>query len=163
MGFLVLLVANQNARRRPGRDRDAFGAIADALAATGEFDEVRFSPPPAEPIGADRGPLVVITPVEWHESPDSLFGSVLRRVTYSLTLVVRAQDPRDRFEILDRLSGVVQDALGNASLAGFCLGAMSRLGHGRYDPGSRAPDLRLVLDGEFGYAIASADGHNVSR
>jgi hypothetical protein len=139
------------------RDRDAFAAIVHALTATGEFAEVDFpSPLDATPIGADRSPLAVVVPTEWTEQTDASSGASIRRVSYSLTLVVRREDARGRFETLDRLTSIVREVLNNSTLGGGCVPAYTRLRRGVYDTTSRHPELRLVLDGGFCYAIPPA-------
>jgi hypothetical protein len=146
------------------RDRDAFASLVNALSASSEFAEVVFpSPLDSSPIGADRSPLAVVVPTQWLEQPDSSSSLMLRRVSFTLTLVVRSEDPRERFEILDRLTSIVQNAIEGSTLGGGCLAGMTHLRKGRYDPASRHPELRLSIDGGFGYTISSATGHDVAR
>ncbi|MDB5350784.1 MAG: hypothetical protein JWN86_2031 [Planctomycetota bacterium] len=146
------------------RDRDAFASLVNALSASSEFAEVAFpSPLDSSPIGADRSPLAVLVPTQWLEQPDSASSLMLRRVSFTLTLVVRCEDPRERFEILDRLTSIVQNAIEGSTLGGGCLAGMTHLRKGRYDPASRHPELRLALDGGFCYTIPSATGHASAR
>lgn len=146
------------------RDRDAFAAILQALATTGEFAEVRFPAPlDASPVPADRAPLAVVVPVEWWEAPEVSSDARIRRVHFTLTLVARADSARDRFETLDRLTSIAQNALEAAALGGFCMPGMSRLGHGIYEPHPRHPELRLTIDGQFAYLIDGPSGHSAAR
>lgn len=166
MGSFLLFIGHQTSRAGPGpcRDRDAFAAIVKALVDTAEFAEVRLQAPiDASPVGADRNPLAVVVPIEWREQPDSSSGSAIRRVSYLLSLVVRLEDPRERYEALDRLSCVAQNALGGSTLDGSCLAAMSQLRRGRYDNASRHPELRLLIEGEFGYTLPATGTRDVSR
>lgn len=164
MGFILLLLAHQNNRARYGRDRDAFAALLNALAATSEFAEVRLqSSLNFPPVGADRSPSAIIVPVAWQEQSDSAIGAVIRRVAYTVALIVRREDALERFETLDRLSAVVQNTLEGEKFGGFCLAPMSLVRRGRYDDASRYPELRLVLDGEFSYTIPSPKAHNTAR
>jgi hypothetical protein len=146
------------------RDRDAFAAILQALNATGEFAEVAF--PAAldtSPVGASRTPLAVVVPVQWAEDPDASSMAMIRRVTYNLILVARAESPRDRFETLDRLTSIAQNALEGSTLGGFCMPPLSHLRRGQFDAHSRHPELRLAIEGGFSYLIDSPNGHNVAR
>ena len=146
------------------RDRDAFAAIVKALSDSAEFAEVMFpSPPEGSLLGADRSPVAIVVPTQWIEQPDSVSSQMLRRVSFTLTLVARGEDPRERFEILDRLTSIVQNALEGSTLGGFCFAGMTHLRKGRYDPASRHPELRLSLDGGYCYAISSPTGHDVAR
>lgn len=174
MGFIVLLLSHQtwlnpalNPPRPSGyplRDRDAFAAIVDALTATSEFSQVMLDASPSlAMIGADRNPLAIVVPTEWHENADTSAGSAIRRVAYILTLAVRIDNPRERYEALERLSGIAMNTLSGSSHGGFCLAALSRLGRGRYDSASRHPELRVEIDGEFSYAIPTPSAREASR
>ena len=146
------------------RDRDAFAAILQSLKSTGEFADIAFPLPlDASPIGADRAPLAVVVPVEWVQSPDASSNAMLRRVSYTLIIVARAEEPRDRFETLDRLTSIAQNALEASTLGGFCIPMMSHLRIGKFDASSRHPELRLAVTGEFAYMIDSANGHSTTR
>lgn len=146
------------------RDRDAFAAILQALKSTGEFAEVAFPADlDASPVGANRTPLAVVVPIEWAEDPDTSSMASIRRVTYNLILVARAESPRDRFETLDRLTSIAQNAIERSTLGGFCMPPMSHLQRGVFDPKSRHPELRLTIEGAFGYLIDSPNGHSAAR
>ncbi len=148
----------------PGyRDRDAFNAIVAALQATGVFADVLF-PAPIDNIlvGADRSPLAVVVPTQWQETPDTTAGSLVRKVSFTITLVVRAEDPMDRFEALDLASSYASNAIDGSTLGGGCLPALTLLSKGVYDPTPRHPELRLAMDGVFSYPIASASTHDTT-
>ncbi len=94
------------------RDRDAFAGLQAALRASGRFADVIFPGPiDAEAVVGGRCPVAVIDPGEWTEAPDATPGVLLRHVTFTLTLASRAGSARDRFEILDRLSGFAQNVV----------------------------------------------------
>lgn len=146
------------------RDRDAFAAILQILQATGEFADIAFPAlPSSSPVGADRTPLAAVVPVEWHETPDASSDAMLRRVTYNLVLIVRAEEPRDRFELIDRLTSVSQNALAGVLLGGFCMPGSSQLRVGRFDPNSRHPESRLAITATFSYLIDSPNDHSTAR
>ena len=146
------------------RDRDAFAALVNILSASAEFAAVAFpSPLDLSPLPADLSPLAVLVPSQWIEQPDSASSLMLRRVSFTLTLVVRDEDPRQRFETLDRLLSIAQNAIDGSPLGGFCLSSLTHLRKGRYDPGSRHPELRLNVEGGFGYTVSSSTAHDMTR
>ena len=145
------------------RDRDAFGAIVAALVATGGLAEVAIGQPPGRAlVGPDRVPLAVVTPEGWEEEDDADPIVNVRHVSYSLTLVVRGEDVMDRYQQLDLLTSVVQDALDGSDLGGGCLPALTKLRRGRPDPGARHPEQRVILSGEFSYLISTQAGHDTT-
>src|SRR3989442_1620119 len=80
------------------RDRDVFNAISGALATTGEFADIVIGESIDQgAFGADRVPLAVITPVQWDESDESDPTTLIRLVSYRLTLIVRDEDAGTRF------------------------------------------------------------------
>jgi hypothetical protein len=145
------------------RDRDAYAAIIAALVVTGEFAEVVFGCPiDHTSIGADRFPLAVIVPSDWAEVDDVDPTVNVRRVTYTLTLVVRDEEAGQRFQLLDRLTSVVQDAIDGADLNGGCLGALTKLRRGRFESRPKHPEQWVVLTGEFAYLVPTEAGHDTS-
>jgi len=148
----------------PGyRDRDAFAAIVAALESTGEFAAVVLgSPADRALVGADRAPMAVVSPTDWDEEDDADPVFNVRHVSYTLTLICRGEDHEVRYEQLDRLTSVVQDALDGSDLAGGCLPALTKFRRGRPDPSARHPEQRLVLAGEFTDLINTQAGHDTS-
>ncbi|MBX6311894.1 MAG: hypothetical protein IRY99_03080 [Isosphaeraceae bacterium] len=145
------------------RDWDGLAAIIGALQATGEFAEVLFAAPlDGNPVGADRVPLALVAPTEWAEAHASDLTSIIRRVVFTITLVVRESDALARFQQLDRLTAVVQNAISGATLGGGCLGSQTRISAGRYDTQSHYPGQRAVLRGEFCYLIPSDTGRDTT-
>ena len=143
------------------RDRDAFSSIASGLTATGEFADVFFGPSPGmRAAGANRSPAALITPEGWTEIDDSDPILVVRHVTYTLTIIVRDEDPLARYELLDRLSCVAQNAIDGSDLVGVCLPGLTKLRRGRFDQKPNHPEQSVVLVGEFSYVIPSFTGHN---
>jgi hypothetical protein len=140
-------------------DQDAFSAMVGALKATGAFGEVNFWVKIDRcNIGAGCLPLAIIVPTEWIErdTPDS--GSLLRRVAFTLTLVVRQADGTSRFNQLDRLASLAQSVINGSDLGGGCVRALTKIRGARQDQGTRHPEQRLVLRGEFSYLIPEAQG-----
>lgn len=137
-----------------GRDREAFAAIAGALAATREFAAVAIGTLADRPaLGAESLPAALLTPLEWVELEDSAPGAHIRRVTFALTLIVRAPDGAERCFELDRLGVVAQAAIEGLDLGVRYSSAPARLRRGRGDPSARPPEGRAVLTGEITYPI----------
>src|SRR5262249_32127633 len=113
-------------------------------------------------VGADRVPLAVVVPTGWTEADDAGSDGLVRHVTYTLTLVVRDEDATARFQGLDRLTSVAQDAIDGSDLGGVCLSALTRLRSGRHDPASPHPEGRSAITGTFAYLIPSPSGHDAS-
>lgn len=147
----------------PSRDTNAFGAIVAALKATREFADVAFgTTDERRAAGADLTPAAVLMPESWAELDDTDPSPLVRKVTYTLTLVVRADDPGARFDALDRLTSVAQNAIDGSDLGGACLPALTLLRRGRFDPGSKFPEQAVILHGEFTSLIPSLTGHDSS-
>lgn len=143
------------------RDRDAYSSILSGLVSTGEFAEVFFGPSPGmRAAGGNRSPAALITPEGWTEIDDADPIEVVRHVTYTLTIIVRGEDPLARYELLDRLSCVAQNAIDGSDLAGVCLPGLTKLRRGRFDQKPNHPEQSVVLVGEFSYVITSFAGHN---
>ncbi len=147
----------------PFRDNDAFGAMVTALTATGEFADVAFGTTlDRMAAGADLMPAAVITPESWTEIDDVDPVWLVRKVTYTLTLVVRDDDPVARFDALDRLTSLAQNAIDGSGLGGTCLPALTLLRRGRFDPNSKHPEQGVIIHGECAFLIPSLTGHDSS-
>jgi hypothetical protein len=144
------------------RDRNAFQAIVSALSATGAFATVHIAPPvdrSALPVG--DYPVALVEPLSWVEVEDTTPDTVVRHVTFALTLMVRCEGGFDRICRLDQLSAVAHNALAGSVLCGGCLPATTRLRKGRFDPKAIPPEGRLVLTGEFSYHVSSVAQRDV--
>jgi hypothetical protein len=137
-------------------DRDAFSAMNSALRATGAFADVSLGAPgDYSSVGTAQFPLALIEPKGWSETPDSDSSQVVRCVTFDLRLAVRGDYSRDRYEGLDRLMGMVQQALNGSTLGGGCLAPQTRLLRGQFDPTPRSLESQLILTGQFVYLVAA--------
>ena len=114
-------------------------------------------------LGANQSPVAQFALDTWSESADTFTGPLLRLVTYKLTLAVRTESAFDRFQQIDRLTSIAQNALEGSTLGGNCLSALSRVHHGHLDSKSTHPELRAILIGQFGYIVPSGTGHNTVR
>jgi hypothetical protein len=138
-------------------DKDAFSAMNGLLQATGAFANVLYGiPVNRASTSGYQYPFAVIQPTSWMETRDSDGSSVLRIVSFSLTLAVRDPQAGNRVASLDRLTTVVRSALNGSTLGGGCLPSQTQLFQGRLDPTSQPPEGRVVLNGQFAYHVASA-------
>lgn len=137
-------------------DRDAYGAILAALEATGMFESVLFAIPPDRlTLAAAATPLVSLVPQGWEEFDEVDPTSILRRVSFSLHLLVRDDDAFGRAGRLGRLESAAHAALEGSGLGG-CLPALTRLRRAGYDPRSLHPEQAARIDGEFTYILGSS-------
>jgi hypothetical protein len=133
-----------------GCDHDAYLTLIDLLKATGMFEEVIFgAATQRSQAGADTYPLAVLTPKGWEESDDVDPTSIVRRATFSVTVVVTSQDGLPQFDQLNRLSCAVKKAVDGSSLDGICLPALTRIRSGHYVYSNHYPEQSIDLEGEF--------------
>lgn len=146
----------------PGyRDRDAYAAIAAGLQATGEFACVLLGQAiETNPVSPDQLPLALIVPGEWVEEDDVDPTVNLRQVSYSLILWVRDEDPAQRYQKLDLLTSIAQNAIDGSDLNGGCLRNLTKLRRGRFDNKPRQPEQNVTLKGSFSYLVATHTGHD---
>lgn len=140
------------------RDRTILRLIADALAATGEFDEVCTTGLP-ERTGRTAGDarlasleLVSFKERELATDPDTAPRE--RTVRYHCYLLVRVEDPDARDDEVDRLANVAANAVDGQTFAGITLRSFTTLDAGQYLPAA-APERRLVMTGQFVYLLDS--------
>ncbi len=135
-------------------DVDAYRAILAALEATGAFASVVFAIPPDRlAIAAGATPLVSLVPEGWEEIDDVDPLAILRRVSFSLFLLVRDDDPLSRLGRLAGLDAAAHSAVEGSSLGGCCLPALTRLRRAILDPRSLHPEQVARIDGQFTYII----------
>lgn len=145
------------------RDTDAYAAIVTLLEETDEFAAVFFGiTPDQRPGGGDALPAAVVTPDVWAEIDDSDSIVVVRRVVFAVSVIVREDDPFTRFDLLDRLSSVVQNTLDGSNLGGGCLPPLTKTRRGQFSAGVGFPEQSIVIHGEFTYLISTFDGHNTA-
>jgi hypothetical protein len=136
-------------------DIEVFAAIAARLAATGEFAAVMLgSPDDAKDLGADGLPAALIGPLALVEDADAESeAGAIRHVTYLLCLAARRSDPAERYCALARSAAAAQNALDGNDLGGRAIASLSRLRKGRIELSSPGPLGRVLLTGEFSYAV----------
>ncbi|HEY2158969.1 MAG TPA: hypothetical protein VGH33_25285 [Isosphaeraceae bacterium] len=135
-------------------DLDAYEAILAALEATGAFASVVFAIPTDRlALAAGATPLVSLVPQGWEEYDDVDPIAILRRVFFSLFVLVRDDDPLSRLGRLAELDTAAHAAFEGSSLGGGCLAALTRLRRAGLDPQSLHPEQAARIDGEFTYII----------
>jgi hypothetical protein len=145
------------------RDCNAFAAIVATLEDTGEFAEVVLAGSIEQSgLSADRIPSAVIVPTEWCEIDDVDPTVNLRQVSFTLTLLVRHSDSRQRLQMLDRLTSIVQNTIDGTDLDGGCLPNLTKLIRGRYEANSKHPDQHVTLTGCFSYFVYTNSGHDTT-
>jgi hypothetical protein len=137
-----------------GRDQESFAAILALIRGLGIFEEVIFGAAiQRNQAGADAYPLAVLTPKSWEESDDSDPISIVRRVTFGITIVVQSSDGNPQFDQLDRLSSAILQVVDFAELGSLSLPALTRIRAGRYDTSTHYPEQSVELEGEFSSLI----------
>ena len=142
-----------------GRDGGAYAALVAALGAVDDFESVRFGDPSRrDSAGADSYPAAVIVPKGWEETDDADPTLLVRRVSFTVRLVIRVEEDADPFDELDRLTRAVQAAVDRSDLDGSVLPALTKIRAGRYQASSRYPEWSVDLDGEFTTLVDPAPG-----
>ena len=137
----------------PYGDGDAFGAILGLLRNTGAFERVLFANSlDRTALATATAPSVSLVPGGWEEFDDVDPVVILRRVEFSVALLVRGDDPFSRLDALAKLESVARGLIDGSDLGG-CLPGLTRIRRGRYDPRSLHPEQALTLDGELTYMI----------
>jgi hypothetical protein len=135
-------------------DHNSYLTLIELLNATGMFEEVIFGAATQRgQAGADTYPLAVLTPKGWEESDDVDPTSIVRRVTFSITVVVTSQDGLPQFDQLNRLSCAIKTAIDGSNLDGTCLPALTRIRSGHYVYSNHYPEQSIDLEGEFSSII----------
>ncbi len=133
-----------------GRDGSCYAALITLLKAIGVFDAVIFGDPASRGVaGADAHPLAVVMPKGWEETDDADPILWVRRVSFTIRIVIRVEDDASPFEWLDQLATLVQGQVDRSDLNGQCLSPLTKIRAGRYQPSSQYPEWSIDLDGEF--------------
>ena len=132
-------------------DHDAYDAMISCLAATRLFGSVMLD-------DVDRGnaesfatPMAIVSPGPWTESRTDDPTRVVRRVSYRVTLRVRADDPRARFLEIDRLSHEVIARFNGANFGEGCIARLSTIQRGESRLSSGSGEALCELKGTFSF------------
>ena len=135
---------------RNGRDRQAYASLVSLLGSTGAFQDVIFGDAlQRSRAGADGYPLAVVTPKGWEESDDSDPVLLARRVSFTITVVVKGEDRGTQFDVLDRLGSTIQEVVDYSDLGGTSLAPLTKIRSGRYGQATHYPEQSIELDGSF--------------
>lgn len=148
----------------PTREYTIWRAIVAALEETNEFATVKLGERPSKgrtQFGADDVPAAILTPVsfaeadEWDDGADV---SGVRDASLYLTLIVRDDEERPRFDLLDRLNSVACAALNGQSFDEAMIAGRTRVAGGKFlDP--RDPEKHLELMLRFSYFVSGYGGY----
>ncbi len=134
------------------RDRDVRNEIAQILADTAAFQEVRLGRLP-ENYGFAAGQLsaVVIEPKDGSDDDrwDGLDG-IVTTSNVTLTFMFRDEDPQRCDDGVEQLFNTAKNALNGQSLAGLTMPPKTRFTSWRFSP-PRAPERRLVANFMYQY------------
>jgi hypothetical protein len=147
------------------RDYQFLRILADLLAATDEFDEVRTGGLPelqGASAAADR--LACLELAGWedrdnYDDPDSV--PQIRTVHYWLHLLVRAEDPDLRDDETDRLLAVAVNTLNGVALGATSYPNKSRLSRGHWLDAA-GPERRMKVAGQFVYEVDDYSLHSTT-
>ena len=128
--------------------------MLDRLGAIGSFDSVIFGEPTRRTgTGANTHPLAIVIPRGWTETDDTDPVLWVRRVLFTIRVVVRVEDDPLPFDQLDQLAASVQAQVDLADLGGHCLPPLTKIQTGRYGAACQYPEWSIDLDGEFAVLI----------
>jgi hypothetical protein len=132
------------------RDQQAYAALLTLLSSSGAFQDVIFGDAlQRSRSGADGYPLAVVTPRSWEESDDFDPVLLVRRVSFTITVVVKGEDGGTQFDVLDGLASALQGVVDHSDLGGTSLAALTKIRSGRYGQATHHPEQSIELDGSF--------------
>jgi hypothetical protein len=132
------------------RDQQAYASLLSILSSTGAFQDVILGEAlQRSRAGADGYPLAVVTPKGWEESDDFDPVLLVRRVSFTITVVVKSEDGCARLDELDLLASAIQEAVDYSALGGTSLAALTKIRSGRYGQATHHPEQSIELDGSF--------------
>jgi hypothetical protein len=132
------------------RDQQAYASLLSLLGSSGVFQDVIFGDAlQRSQSGADGYPLAVVTPRSWEEADDFDPLLLVRRVSFTITVVVKGEDAGTRFDVLDRLASAIQADVDYSDLGGTSVAALTKIRSGRYGQATHYPEQSIELDGSF--------------
>jgi len=135
-------------------DEMSYSALMALVNGTGGFEAVILGSTIRRGCaGADTYPLAVLTPRGWEESDDFDPTSIVRRTTFSITVVVKSEEDLPVFDPLERLSTAIKKVVDGSDLNGTCLPKLTRIYSGHFLESSRYPEHSIELKGEFSRII----------
>ena len=139
-----------------GRDSSYYSALISLLETIDLFDAVIFGDPTSgSAAGANTHPLAIVTPKGWEETDETDPVLWVRRVSFTIRIIIQVDGALAPFDQLDQLATAVQSQVDQANLGGQSLAALTRIRAGRYGTSSTYPEWSIDLDGEFTVLIDS--------
>jgi hypothetical protein len=143
-------------------DCDAYDAMTSCLTATRLFGTVLL-----DDVGRTNGashatPMAIVTPGPWTEAMTDDPKRLVRRVSYRVTLRVRAVDPRARLLEVDRLTREVMARLNRANFGAGCVPHLSTIQRGepRISPGDG--EASCELKGTFSVLVPASSASSLT-
>lgn len=145
------------------RDTDILVEIVRLLKATDQFGSVWLcGMEEYQRSGAEETSIAFVDPESWTEDTDAddEDGPRERRdVIWSLTIVVKDDDPQRRNQRLDQLANVAMNTLNGVSYLGQTVRPWSRLTNGRYSAANH-PYKFMEITGKFTLLLDDYDGND---
>ena len=100
-----------------------------------------------------QSPCAAVQALAWVDSDRYDEGDFIRTCTFSITLIVRMEEPDARQDWLDYLSDRACNALDGKSLADITFAPLTAVQRGQYAATPQHPEQRAVLTGQFAYEV----------
>jgi len=139
-----------------GPQRAVYADIVARLVALGCFAEGgvgRGAPSEVLMRSGRQYPCAAVQPLAWVDGDRYDAGDFIRTCTFTITLIVRMEEPDARQDWLDYLSDRACNALDGVSLAGIAFGPLTIVQRGQYGPTPQHPEQRATLTGQFVYEV----------
>lgn len=133
----------------------AYNGILSGLTASRSFGAVVLDVSGWESGGSEPAPLAILSPGAWADSMTDDPSTILRRASYRVVLIVRADDPRARFAESNRLAGKATALLIGADFGNGCLPSLSRIERGEYRDAPGSGEASCELRGTFSFLVTS--------
>lgn len=133
----------------------AYNAIVTGLTESRAFETVLLDVRGRQGAGSQPSPLAVVAPGSWTDSMTDDPATLLRKSSYRVVLLVRADDPRARFAESNRLAGEASALLIGANFGDGCLPSLSRIERGEYLDAPGSGEASCELRGTFSFLISA--------
>lgn len=146
------------------REFAVWADVEKILASLERFEFVEIAEPAdvTNELAADNTPAAIITPVSGDEidvadDPDDVRCDA--SIVFNVTLVVRGNEARERFDLLDQLRAATMNAINGRSLGKLTIPAFTRVRRWQYQAAAH-PEKRLVLVCEARYFVEGHGDHD---
>ncbi len=147
-------VPSESSSQVTGRDGPYYAELVGRIRSLNSFDTVIFGDPTSQAgRGANAHPVAIVVPRGWDETDETDPVLWVRRVLFTVRIVVRVEDSSVPFDQLDQLATLVQTEVDQADLGDQCIPALTKIRTCRYGASSQYPDWSIDLDGEFAVLV----------